>query len=73
MWHPSGARSMPPLSASPFIAAQAAVRGEHWQVNYMPVSIIVVILEGQHLDLPRKIYSHLNFQIVHLKSFIYSL
>lgn len=45
----------------------------HWQVNYMPVSIIVVILEGQHLDLPRKIYSHLNFQMVHLKLFIYSL
>ena len=44
----------------------------HWQVNYMPVSI-VVILEGQHLDLPRKIYSHLNFQMVHLKLFIYSL
>ena len=45
----------------------------HWQVNYMPVSIILVFLKGQHLDLSRKIDSHLNFQIVHLKLFVYSL
>lgn len=79
VWHPVELEIRPPPPRFPFhcrpgyYQRRAMYPFLHWQVNYMPVSIIVVILEGQHLDLSRKIYSHLNFQTVHLKSFIYSL